>query len=56
MADKLIFIPNDDKHKYPFCRLQLAVEIFGHSTLKTNKSEFNKSSKGLTPIKNITLL
>ena len=25
MADKLMYIPNDDKQNYPFCRLQLVV-------------------------------
>ena len=24
--------PNDDTQNYPFCRLQLVVETFGHST------------------------
>ena len=32
MADKLIYIPNNDAQNYPFCRLQLVVETFGHST------------------------
>ena len=47
MADKLMYIPNDDTQNYPekllyipsddtqncpFCRLQLVVETFGHST------------------------
>ena len=32
MADKLINIPINDIQKYPFCRLQLKAETFGHST------------------------
>ena len=32
MADKLMYISNDDTQNYPFCRLQLAVETFGQST------------------------
>ena len=31
MAEKCIYIPNDNKQNYPFCRLQLANETFGHS-------------------------
>ena len=30
MADKLMYIPNDDKQNYPFCILQLVVEMLGH--------------------------
>ena len=33
MADKLMYIPNDDAQKYPFCKLQLVVKTFKHSTL-----------------------
>ena len=33
MADKLLYIPNDDKQNYPFCRLQLVVETFGHNLI-----------------------
>ena len=32
MADKLMYIPNDDKQNCPFCRIQLVVETFEHST------------------------
>ena len=31
MADKLMYIPNDDTQNSIFCKLQLLVEIFGHS-------------------------
>ena len=33
----------DDTQNYPFCRLQLVIETFGHSTELTNYSKFNKS-------------
>ena len=29
MADKLMYIPNDDTQNYPLCRLPLVVETFG---------------------------
>ena len=32
MPDKLKFIPIDDTQNYPFGRLQLLVETFGHLT------------------------
>ncbi len=32
MADKMMYIPNDDKQNYSFCRLQLVVETFEHPT------------------------
>ena len=32
MADKLTYIPNENTLNYSFCRLQLVVEPFGHST------------------------
>ena len=31
MINKLMYIPNDVTQNYPFCRLQLVVETFGHS-------------------------
>ena len=40
MADKLSYIPNDNTYNYPFCRLQLVVEMFGHSTKWTNETKF----------------
>ena len=43
MADKFMYISNNDIQNYLFCRLQLLVETFGHSTLSTNESKFNKS-------------
>ncbi len=32
MADKLMYIPNNDAQNYPLCRLKLMVETFEHST------------------------
>ena len=32
ITDKLMYIPNDDTQNYPFCKLQLVVETFGHLT------------------------
>ena len=40
MADKLIYIPKDDTQNYPFCKLQLVVETFGHSTKWANQTKF----------------
>ena len=31
MADKFMYIPNDDTQNYPFYRLKLVVETFEHS-------------------------
>ena len=28
MADKLMYIGNDGKQSYPFCRVQLGIETF----------------------------
>ena len=41
MADKLMYIPNDNTQKYLFCRLQLVVRMLGNSTLVTYQSNFN---------------
>ena len=40
MADKFDVIPNDDTLNHPFCRLQLVVEMFGHSTQWTKRLKF----------------
>ena len=37
MEDKLIYIPNDDKHNYPFCWLKLLVEKFDSNQYKILK-------------------
>jgi len=41
MDDILIYIPNDHKQEYHFCRLNLMVETFW-----TNQSKFSKSTQG----------
>ena len=46
MADKLEYIPNDDAQNYSICRLQLVVEMFGHSIKWSNQSKFNNSPQG----------
>ena len=41
LADELMFILTDSTQNYPFCRLLLVVETFGHSIYKptTQKSQ-----------------
>ena len=43
MADKLMYIPDNDTQNYFFCKLQLVVETFEHSTWWTNQLKLNKS-------------
>ena len=38
MDNKLIYIPNEDKQDYPFCRLNLLVEMFIHYKFITNQN------------------
>ncbi len=38
MADKLMYIPNDDTQNHPFSRLQLVVETFGQINEPTNQN------------------
>ena len=53
MADKFMYIPNDETQNYPFCRLQLVVKTFGHSTKWTNQSIYLiKVSKDVNPTNN----
>ena len=47
MADKLMYLPNDETQNPPFCRLQLVVETIGHSTKWTKQSKYNKKSPKL---------
>ena len=42
-------IPNDDIKNYPFFKLQLVVEMFGHSTKLTNQSKYIKVPKVVWP-------
>ena len=37
MADKLMYIPNDDKTNYTFCRIKLVVETFGPTNQNSTK-------------------
>ena len=55
MADKLLYILNDDNQNYPFFRLQLEVETFRHSNYWTNQSKFNVP-KVVKPANKIALL
>ena len=51
MADKLMYIPNNDNQNYPFCRLQLKVktlEINNHLTGLTNQNS-TKVTKVVRP-------
>ena len=43
MADKLMYIPDNDTQTYFFCKLQLVVKTFEHSTWWTNQLKLNKS-------------
>ena len=47
MAYKFIYITNDNTQNYSFCRFQLVVETFGHSTFLTNKIKLNESTPKL---------
>ena len=44
MAGKLMYIPNGNKQNCPFYKLQLVVEMFGHSTNKPT-NQIQKSQK-----------
>ena len=37
-------VSNDNKHNYPFCRLELKVEKFGHHKLKQTNHDSIKVS------------
>ena len=39
MHDELKYIPYDDKTNYPFSRVQLVVETFGHSVYFTTNNK-----------------
>ena len=42
IADKLMYIPNDDAQNYLFCRLNLTVETLKPLTKLTNQLKFTK--------------
>ena len=58
MADKLLYIPNDDKQNYHFFSLQLVVETFGKLTQWTNQAKFNLATvpKVVKPTKKKSLV
>ena len=39
MADKVMYIQNDDTQNYPFCRLQLVADTFVHLTFYYNQNQ-----------------
>ena len=45
MADNLMYISNDDTQNFPFCRLQLEVETFGHSINESTNQNSIQVSK-----------
>ena len=55
MADKLMYIPNEETQNYPFCRLKLVIKMFRHSTKWTNK-KLIKVPKIVKPTNKKTLL
>ena len=58
MADKLIFIPNDDTRNYSFCRLHLVVVLFGQDTQLNEPTNENsmKVPKVVKPTNEKTIL
>ena len=55
MADKFMYIPNDDTQNYPFCKIQLMVETFGQLNEPTNQCS-NKVLKVFKPMNKKILL
>ncbi len=45
MADKLMYIPNDDAHNYPFYKIQLVVETFAYLMNQLIKVQANNLKK-----------
>ena len=56
MADKLMYIPYDDTQTNPFCRFQLVIETFGHSTHYNNQYKINRGPKVVKPTNKKTFL
>ena len=46
MANKLMYIPNDDTQNCPFCKLKLLVETFEHPTFNTNQTKHQSCEAG----------
>ena len=56
MADKLMYIPNDNTQNCPFCNVKLVVETFEQATKYSNQSKFTKVPKIVKPTNKNTLL
>ena len=56
MADKLMYIPNNDTQNYPFCRLQLVVKTFGNTIKEPTNKNSKKVPKVIKPTNEKTLL
>ena len=48
MADKLMYIPNDDSQNYPICKLKLVVETLNTELNKSTNQKSLKSPKLLS--------
>ena len=53
--DKLMYISNNDKQNYLFCRLQSLVETFGHYLSRNNQTQMKKNTKSFNPTNKIKL-
>ena len=51
MADKLMYIPNEDTQNYPFYELKLMVKTFEHSTEPTNQNSQNAPKMSILRIR-----
>ena len=56
MADKFMYIPDNDTQNYSFCRLKFVFETFKHSTECINQPKVTKVPKVVKPINKKTLL
>ena len=45
MADKFMYIPNDDTQNHPLCILQLVVETFKHTQLNEPRKKVPETNK-----------
>ena len=45
MADKLMYIPNDDTQNYPFCRLKLVLKHLNTQLIETTNQKVPKVIK-----------
>ena len=51
MADKCMYIPNDDTQNNPFCRIKLVFETFKHPLNKPAYQNSVKAPKVVKPTK-----